>query len=90
VEQVLTGVGTSGREGRDEERAWEGEYGANTVHMYVNGKMIPVETIPGIGGDGGERWRVWIQVWYIVRTFSNAIMYPHLVLQQQQQNVQKE
>jgi hypothetical protein len=25
------------------------------VHMYVNGKMIPVETIPGMGkGDKGE------------------------------------
>jgi hypothetical protein len=22
------------------------------VHMYVNGKMIPVETIPGLGGEG--------------------------------------
>jgi hypothetical protein len=22
------------------------------VHMYVNAKMIPVETIPGIGGGG--------------------------------------
>jgi hypothetical protein len=28
--------------------------------MYVNGKMIPVETIPGIAGgaaDKGEWWR---------------------------------
>jgi hypothetical protein len=27
--------------------------------MHVNGKMIPVETIPGRGGgrDKGERWR---------------------------------
>jgi hypothetical protein len=24
------------------------------VHMYVNGKMRPVETIPGIMGDKGE------------------------------------
>jgi hypothetical protein len=22
------------------------------LHMYVNGKMIPVETIPGMGGRG--------------------------------------
>jgi hypothetical protein len=29
------------------ERVWEHEYGANTcVHMYVKGKMSPVETIP--------------------------------------------
>jgi hypothetical protein len=29
------------------------------IHMYVHGKMIPVETIPGIGGgsDKGESWR---------------------------------
>jgi hypothetical protein len=25
--------------------------------MYENGKMSPVETIPGIGGDKGEWWR---------------------------------
>jgi hypothetical protein len=31
-------------------RMWEDEYSANTVYMYVNGKMIPVETVPGIGG----------------------------------------
>jgi hypothetical protein len=24
------------------------------VHMYVNGKMIPVETVPGMGGGGGK------------------------------------
>jgi hypothetical protein len=29
------------------------------VHMYINAKMIPVETIQGIGGGGnkGELWR---------------------------------
>jgi hypothetical protein len=28
------------------------------VHMYVNAKMIPVETVPGSGGgeNKGERW----------------------------------
>jgi hypothetical protein len=31
--------------------------------MYANVKMIPVETVPGIGGgDGGEQWRRGIQV----------------------------
>jgi hypothetical protein len=32
--------------------------------MYVNGKMIPAKTIPGIGGEGikGEWWRGYIQV----------------------------
>jgi hypothetical protein len=40
--------------------------------MYVNGKMRPVETIPGMGKeeDIGEWWRWWIQVcisneWYL-------------------------
>jgi hypothetical protein len=29
--------------------------------MYVNAKMIPVETVPGIEGGGNERkqWRRW-------------------------------
>jgi hypothetical protein len=29
------------------------------VHMFVNAKMTPVETIPGIrgGGDKGKQWR---------------------------------
>jgi hypothetical protein len=27
--------------------------------MYVNAKMVPIETIPGMGGEGnkGEWWR---------------------------------
>jgi hypothetical protein len=31
----------------------------NFVHMYVNAKMIPIETVPGIGErrDKGEWWR---------------------------------
>jgi hypothetical protein len=48
--------------------------------MYVNEKMRmrTVETLPGMGvwGNKGEWWREWIQVWYIVRTFVNAAMYP--------------
>jgi hypothetical protein len=32
---------------------WEDEYGANTVYLcYVNGKMRPIETIPGMGERG--------------------------------------
>jgi hypothetical protein len=45
--------------------------------------MIPVETIPG-KGDGGNKGEQWIglnssmiYVWYIVRIFVNAAMYPH-------------
>jgi hypothetical protein len=53
-----------------------------SVYMYVNGKMIPVETVPEIGGgrDEGEWWKGWIQVqytWYIIRTFVNGTMYPY-------------
>jgi hypothetical protein len=51
------------------------------VHMYVNGKMRPGETVPGIwrggrGADKGEWWREWNQLWYIVRVFINATMHP--------------
>jgi hypothetical protein len=34
------------------ERAWESEYGANTVYIFINGKMRSVETIPGMGERG--------------------------------------
>jgi hypothetical protein len=45
--------------------------------MHVNGKRRPAETISGMGEeDKGEWWREWIQLWYIVRTFVNATMYP--------------
>jgi hypothetical protein len=46
--------------------------------MYENGKMRPVESVPGIGegrvkeNDGGE----WIQLWNIVRNLANVTMYP--------------
>jgi hypothetical protein len=52
--------------------------------------MIPVETIPGMGRgwDKGEWIKVWY-IWYIVRTFVNATMYPHLAqLPQKQTNKQ--
>jgi hypothetical protein len=26
------------------------------VHLYVNGKMIPIETIPGMGGGKESDW----------------------------------
>jgi hypothetical protein len=37
------------------ERVKEGEYGTNTVHTCVNGKMRPVETVPEMGKGRGER-----------------------------------
>jgi hypothetical protein len=44
--------------------------------------MIPVETIPEIGGGGdkGEQWSGLISIWYIwniLRTFVNATVYPY-------------
>jgi hypothetical protein len=51
--------------------------------MYVNAKMIPFETAPGIrGGDIGERSRggeftYKIFDTYIVRIFVNAVMNPY-------------
>jgi hypothetical protein len=49
------------------------------AHIYVNGKMRPIEIMPGGVADKGEWMRRWIQVWhiwYIVRTFVNSTMYP--------------
>jgi hypothetical protein len=45
--------------------------------MYVNAKMIPVETIPGMrrGGDKEEQWR---QIEFIIRTFVNSTCTPTL------------
>jgi hypothetical protein len=49
--------------------------------MYVNAKMMLVETIPGIGrgmgessGGGEFKYDIFDN---IVRTFINTIMYPH-------------
>jgi hypothetical protein len=52
------------------------------VHMYVNGKMRPVEIISGIGkgeikNNGIQAW----YIWYTVRTFANTIMYPQQINQ---------
>jgi hypothetical protein len=46
--------------------------------MYENGKLRPVETIPGIREGGikeNDRGRQ-IQLCYVVRTFVNVTMYP--------------
>jgi hypothetical protein len=49
--------------------------------MYVNAKMIPVETVSGMG-EG--RWKRTVErmssswyIWYILRTSVNTPMYPH-------------
>jgi hypothetical protein len=63
-------------------RMWGKDVGGWTWCKYCvllnkNGKMRPVETIPGIGGSGdkGEWWKGQIQLWYIVRTFVNVTTY---------------
>jgi hypothetical protein len=46
--------------------------------MYVKAKMIPVETVSGIGGEGikenggGDEFK-----YDMFETFVNATMYPH-------------
>jgi hypothetical protein len=55
VEQVLPGGGRLVALGVG--RMWGKDMGGlilckYCVHMYINGKMIPVETIPGMGGRG--------------------------------------
>jgi hypothetical protein len=36
------------------ERVWEDEYGKNNwVHMYIKRKVVSVETISGMRGEGG-------------------------------------
>jgi hypothetical protein len=73
-------VPVGGRGGR--KRAWEDEYCANTVYTYLQKeKWYLLKLIQEWGkGNKGECWRGWNQVWYIwyiVRTFVNATLYPH-------------
>jgi hypothetical protein len=43
------------------------------MYSYENGKMRPVQTIPGMGRrDKGKWWRGQIQLWYIVQTLVNV------------------
>jgi hypothetical protein len=50
-------------------------------------KMIPVESIPGMGeGDRGELMEKINSSMIYVRTFVNATMYPHPAQQQQQKS----
>jgi hypothetical protein len=55
VEQVVPragiGVALMGK-GDDGERGRRMNMVQIMIHMYVNAKMIPVETVPGIGGGG--------------------------------------
>jgi hypothetical protein len=75
VEQILAGQGDGwmggeggwyqwkGGDGR--ERLWKGEYGTNTVlHVYVNVKMICVETFPGMRGRSDKESGRWGEIKY--------------------------
>jgi hypothetical protein len=49
--------------------------------MYVNAKMTPVESVPGMGrgmkeSNGGDEFKCYIFD-TLLRTFVNAIMQPH-------------
>jgi acyl CoA:acetate/3-ketoacid CoA transferase beta subunit len=47
--------------------------------MYVNAKMIPVETVPGMGGSRRAVEEVNSSVIYLIRckNFVNATRHPH-------------
>jgi hypothetical protein len=45
--------------------------------MYVNGKMRPVETIPGVGGGGIKKNHGGGEPNYNIRTAINITMHPH-------------
>jgi hypothetical protein len=47
-EQVRTGAWGDGISGRGEKVGKEYKY---CVHMNINGKMIPVDTVPGMGEE---------------------------------------
>jgi hypothetical protein len=67
----------------DGKRVQEGEYGANTVntcmHMEEWDLLNVFQELGGVelkehGGGGEFKHDI---IWYIVRTFANATMYPH-------------
>jgi hypothetical protein len=60
--------------------------------MYVNGKVILIETIPGMGGGGikekggGSEFKYDI---FDIRTFINATMYSHPAQQYKKYKINK-
>jgi hypothetical protein len=58
--------------------------------MYVNGKMISVETIPGMGEGGmkenGGRGEFMSDI-FDIRTFVNATMYPNPTQYEKQKHI---
>jgi hypothetical protein len=72
-------------------------WGKYSVHMYLNRKMVYVETIPGMGEVGRWRkylhyiqvWYIWYIVRYILRTFINGTMYTLLSTIIKNQNKKK-
>jgi hypothetical protein len=60
-------------------RVWEGEYSANMEYIiYANGKMIPVEIVPVMGGLSGMVKEANSSMIYC-KTFINTTMYLHPV-----------
>jgi hypothetical protein len=63
--------------GEYKESVYEVIWWKSYVYKYVNVKMTTWNNSGmGGGGDKGEWWREWIQLWYILRTFVNVTMYP--------------
>jgi hypothetical protein len=63
-----------------------GEYSANIVYTHMQmKKMIAVDAIQAMGWGGikesGGGWMQSWYIWYIVRAFVNATIYPHPTLQ---------
>jgi hypothetical protein len=72
--------------GRRERGNGEGEWirYKYCVHIYVNGQWYVLKLFQERGegrikeNDGGGKFKIYIYMtWYIVRTFVNAIIYPH-------------
>jgi hypothetical protein len=64
AEHVLGWTGTSGQREVLRKEGRRVNMVQNCLHMYINAKMIPVETVLGIGveKDKGVQWRGRIQV----------------------------
>jgi hypothetical protein len=52
-----------------------------SVCLYINRKMRPVETIPGMGGGGIRRvMEGWNSTMIIVRSVTNVTIYPSITI----------
>jgi hypothetical protein len=59
--------------------------------MYENGKWDLLKVFQEWGReDKGEWWKGWTQLWYIVRTFANATIYPSTTIKSKEYGVWQE